>query len=164
MFHRVPFHRSAKVPEFELPTAVHAEDELHATLAKKPPPAEGLGVVWMLHRVPFHRSAKVPEFEPPTAVHTEAEVQATPDRPPPPAGLGASWSCQLLPFHPSARAVCAPDLLAVTPTASHADGDEQATPFKALHAAPGGLGTGWMRHLLPSHRSASATPAPELRT
>ena len=164
MLHRVPFHRSAKVPEFELPTAVHAEDELHATLAKKPPPAEGLGVVWMLHRVPFHRSAKVPEFEPPTAVHTEAEVQATPDRPPPPAGLGASWSCQLLPFHPSARAVCAPDLLAVTPTASHADGDEQATPFKALHAAPGGLGTGWMRHLLPSHRSASVTPAPELRT
>jgi len=55
-------------------------------------------------------------------------------------------------------------LLTVWPTAVHADGDEQATPFKALHAAPGGLGTGWMRHLLPFHPSASVTPAPELRT
>jgi hypothetical protein len=164
MLQVVPFHCSAKVPEFELPTAVHAEDDLHATLAKKPPPAEGCGVSWMVHRVPFLCSAKVPEFEPPTAVHAEAEVQATLDRPPPPAGLGAGWSRQLLPFHPSATAVCTPDRLAMTPTATQADGDEQATPFKALHAAPGGLGTGWMRHVLPSHRSASATPAPELRT
>ena len=118
----------------------------------------------MVHRVPFHRSAKVPEAEPPTAMQAEADVHATPDRASPPAGLGAGWSCQLLPFHLAARAVCTPDLLAVTPTASHADGDEQATPFKVLHTAPRGLGTGWMRHLLPSHRSASMTPAPEALT
>ena len=58
-------------------------------------------------------------------------------------------------------AVCAPDPLAVTPTASQADGDTQDTPNKALHAAPGGLGTGWMRHAVPFHCSASGTPAPE---
>jgi hypothetical protein len=57
-----------------------------------------------------------------------------------------------------------PDRLKVTPTASHADGDVQDTPFKALAAAPAGLGAGWMRHRLPSHRSASVTPAPEALT
>ena len=120
----------------------------------------------MRHLLPPHRSTRSFEFELPTAVqvlvagHATADSLLEGDR----AGLGVRWMCQLLPFHPSARAVCAPDLLAVTPTASQADGDEQATPFKALHAAPGGLGTGWMRHLLPSHRSVSATPAPELRT
>ena len=72
--------------------------------------------------------------------------------------------CHLVPFHRSATARRASDRLIVIPTASHADGDTQDTPFKALHAAPGGLGTGWTRHLLPSHRSASVTPAPELLT
>jgi hypothetical protein len=57
-----------------------------------------------------------------------------------------------------------PDRLKVIPTASHADGDMQDTPFKALDAAPAGLGTGWMRHRLPSHCSASVTPAPEALT
>jgi hypothetical protein len=49
----------------------------------------------------------------------------------------------------------------VVPTASQADGDAQDTPNKTLHAAPGGLGIGWMRHVLPFHCSASVTPAPE---
>ena len=66
-----------------------------------------------------------------------------------------------MPFHPSAMAFCVPDLLAVTPTASQADGDAQDTPSKTLHAAPGGLGIGWIRHLLPFHCSARTTPAPE---
>jgi hypothetical protein len=57
MRHRVPFQCSAKVPEFELPTAVHAEADAHATLLRKPPPAGGMGVAWMRHLVPFHRSA-----------------------------------------------------------------------------------------------------------
>ena len=61
-------------------------------------------------------------------------------------------------------AVCAPDPLAVTPTASQADGDTQDTPNKLLHAAPGRLGVGWMRHLPPFHCSASGTPAPEALT
>ena len=57
MCHWVPFHRSAKVPEFDPPTAVHAEADAHATLLRKPPPAWGMGAAWMRHRVPFHRSA-----------------------------------------------------------------------------------------------------------
>ena len=74
------------------------------------------------------------------------------------------WICHVVPFHRSASTRHARDRLTVAPTASHADGDTQDTPSKALHAAPGGLGTGWMRHVLPSHRSASVTPAPELFT
>jgi hypothetical protein len=69
-----------------------------------------------------------------------------------------------VPFHRSITGCHARDRLTVAPTASHADGDTQDTPSKALHAAPGGLGTGWMRHVLPSHRSASVTPAPEALT
>ena len=69
-----------------------------------------------------------------------------------------------MPFHRSITGRHARDRLTVTPTASHADGDTQDTPSKALHAAPAGLGIGWMRHLLPSHRSASVTPAPEALT
>jgi len=57
MIHRVPFHRSAKVPEFEPPTAMQAEAELQATPNRAPPPTEGLGAAWMRHLVPFQRSA-----------------------------------------------------------------------------------------------------------
>src|SRR6516225_7890528 len=160
MLQLVPFHRSARFPASEFPTAVHADGEVQATPSRNAPPCGGLAVAWMLQRVPSHRSASVPAAEPPTAVQTADDVHATPDRNAP-AGLGAGWSCQLLPFHPSARGFCAPDLLAVVPTASQADGDPQDTPNKLLHAVPGGLGIGWMRHLLPFHRSASVTPAPE---
>ena len=74
------------------------------------------------------------------------------------------WICHLVPFHRSASGRHTRDRLTVIPTASHADGDTQDTPSKALHAAPAGLGTGWMRQLLLSHRSASVTPAPEAFT
>ena len=154
----VPFQCSAKVPEFELPTAVHAEDEVHATLAKKPPPAEGLGVAWMLHLVPFQCSAKVPEFEAPTAVHAEDEAQATPNRAPPPAtGLGVAWVRHRVPFHRSAKGAEAPWLLTAPPTAVHAEGAEQETLNSALSLAPGGLGVGWLAHLPPSQCWARVT-------
>ena len=74
------------------------------------------------------------------------------------------WICHVVPFHRSASGRHTRDRLTVIPTASHADGDTQDTPAKALHAAPAGLGIGWTRHLLPSHRSASVTPAPEALT
>jgi len=162
MLQRVPFQCSAKVPEFELPTAVHAEDELHATLAKTAPPAAGLGMAWIRHRVPFHRSAKVPEFEAPTAVHAEADVHATPLRKPPPAaGLGMAWIRHCVPFHRSARSVEAPWLLTTWPTAVHAEADVQDTLNSALSLAPRGLGVAWMAHWLPSHRSARVTVRPK---
>jgi len=82
MVHRVPFHRSARVPAFELPTAVHTDADVQDTPPRKPPPCRGLGVDWMVHRVPFHRSARVswlalPGLDTPTAVHADAEVQDT---------------------------------------------------------------------------------------
>jgi len=40
------------------------------------------------------------------------------------------------------------------PTAVHADGEVHDTAV-SHHPAPGGLGVGWMRQVLPFHRSAS---------
>ena len=158
MRHRVPFQCSAKVPEFEFPAAVHAEADAHATLAKKPPPAEGLEVAWTRHRVPFQCSAKVPEFEAPTAVHAEDEAQATPNRAPPPAtGLGVAWVRHRVPFHRSAKGAEAPWLLTAPPTAVHAEGAEQETLNSALSLAPGTLGVGWLAHLPPSQCWARVT-------
>jgi len=114
--------------------------------------------------MPSHRSASALPGVPPTAVHAAGEVHDTPPNSVIPPGLGTGWICHLVPSHRSATAPRAPDRLMVIPTASHADGNVQDTPFKALAAAPRGLGTGWMRHLLPSHRSASMTPAPEALT
>jgi hypothetical protein len=42
--HLVPFHRSASVPAFDPPTAVHVEAAVQATPSRAPPPGEGLGV------------------------------------------------------------------------------------------------------------------------
>src|SRR5215469_11968933 len=95
MLHRVPFHRSARVPAREAPTAVHADADVQDTPFRAPPPCGGLRVAWMVHRVPSHRSARVVALAPmgldaPTAVHADADVQDTPIRPltAAPAGLG----------------------------------------------------------------------------
>jgi len=214
--HRVPFHRSASVPAFEFPAAVHDEREVHVTPFRKPPPCGGLGVGWIRHRVPFqcsarvralgvkalepppavhdeadvqdtpdrkpppcaglgvgwmrhrvpsHRSASVPAFEPPTAVHADGDVQDTPfSLPPPWAGLGVGWMRHRVPSHRSARGWNAPARVMLAPTAVHADGAVQETPDRELTAAPRGLGVGWMRHVLPFHRWARATPTPEALT
>src|SRR6266700_5922717 len=160
MRHRVPFHRSARVPAFETPTVVHDETDVHATLVKLPPPCLGLGVAWMLNRLPFHRSARVlalgvKALEAPTAMQDEADMHATPDRTPPPClGLGVGWMRHRVPSHRSAK-VPAFEF----PAAVHADGDVHATP---LRKPPpwAGLVAGWMRHLVPSHRSARGWDSP----
>src|SRR5215470_11634707 len=118
MRHLVPFHRSAKVPEFEAPTAVHAEDEVQATPNRAPPPATGLGVAWMRHLVPFHRTARGSEAPWlltawPTAVHAEGDVQDTLNSALnlAPRGLGVAWMAHLLPSHRSARVTVLPSRL-----------------------------------------------------
>src|SRR5689334_12106215 len=167
MRQRVPSHRSARVlapgvKALAAPTAVHADGEVQATEARSPPPCGGLAVAWMLQRVPSHRSARVPALENPTAVHADAEVHATPLRKPLPCGgLGVAWMLQRVPSHRSARAWEAPAVVTLIPTAMHADDAVHATPKRSLTAVPGGLGVGRMRHEVPFHRSASATPAPE---
>src|SRR5215831_14018629 len=63
---------------------------------------------------------------------------------------------QVWPFHRSAR-VPSPFCVGGArrpPTAVHADGEVHDTEVRN-HPPPGGFGVGWMRHLLPSHRSAS---------
>src|SRR5215471_10989495 len=165
MAQRVPFHCSARVlalgvKGLEAPAAMHVVVDVQATPLRKPLPWGGFGVAWIDHRVPFHRSASGPAPELPTAVHADAEVQDTPFRPPPWDRLGVGWIRHRMPSHRSARAWEAPPMMAC-PTAVHADGVLQATPNRALIVALAGLGVGRMRHEVPFHRSASATPAPE---
>jgi hypothetical protein len=118
MAHLVPFHPSARVPAFEVPTAVQAAADVQDTPFKKPPPCGGLGVFWMVHLVPFHRSAPVRGTPAvvvlaPTAVHAEDDVQATPNRPPvaTPDGLGVGRMRHEVPFHCSARLTPMPEAL-----------------------------------------------------
>src|SRR5215469_293354 len=89
MLQRVPFHRSARLPTLEFPTAVHADEDRHVTPLRNAPPCGGLGAARVVQVVPFHRSASVPAAEPPTAVQAEGDVHATPARKAP-AGLGAA--------------------------------------------------------------------------
>jgi hypothetical protein len=114
----VPFHRSATVlPTAELPTAVHADDDVQATPFKTTPPA-GLGVGWICHLLPFHRSARVvctPDLPvvPPTAMHADGVVHATPKSPlnTARAGLGVGWTSQRAPFHRSVSVTPTPEVL-----------------------------------------------------
>src|SRR5215471_18913368 len=116
------------------------------------------GVDWMCHLPPLHRSARVRGPEPvrlrPTAVHTVRAGQATPVKKIswPPPGLGVAWTLQVRPFHRSASVLAGVRF----PTAVHAEAEVQATPLKpALGPAGAGLKVGTIRHVRPSHRSAS---------
>jgi hypothetical protein len=86
--HTLPSHRSAKIPNELEPTAVHAEDDLHATPLRLTPVAPtGLGVGSTRHARPSHRSASAtcapePVVEPPTATHDAALQHDTPERNP----------------------------------------------------------------------------------
>src|SRR6185437_9704185 len=118
MAHLVPFHRSARVPAAELPTAVHANADVQDTPLRKAPPGRGLGVGRMVHLVPFHRSARaraVPALVvlAPTAMQDDADVQATPNRPltAVPEGLGVGRMRHEVPFHCSARLTPIPEAL-----------------------------------------------------
>src|SRR5215470_12056745 len=116
------------------------------------------GVGCMRHLPPLHRSARVSGLEPvrlsPNAVQTVRAGQATAAKKIswPPLGLGVVWTCQVWPFHRSAS------VLATVwfPTAVHAEAEVQATPLNpALGPAGAGLKVGTIRHVRPSHRSAS---------
>jgi hypothetical protein len=131
----VPFQCSAKVPVFEAPTAVHAEEEVQATPNRAPPPAEGFAVAWIRHWVPFHRSARgteTPELLTawPTAVHAEADEQDTLNSALSlaPRGLGVGWMAHLLPSQRSARVTTTPEPLVKSPTAVQEDELAQETP------------------------------------
>jgi hypothetical protein len=133
--------------------------------------AEGFWVGSICHRAPFHRSARVtwaPELLAayPTAVHEDNDVQATAVRKAcgAPAGFGVGWMSQSRPSQRSTSVRALPDPVTESPTAVQADGVVQATPASELTFAPGGFGVGWIRHRLPSDRSASVAPTPEAFT
>src|SRR5215467_13389484 len=162
-----PSHRSASVLALvRFPTAVHAEAEVQATPLRPAlgPAGAGLKVGTICHVRPFHRSASVPSDSPvagsnstPTAMQDDGDVQATLFRSlmPWPAGLGVGWMRQVWPFHRSARVpVGLPGGTRRPPTAVQADGEVHDTAPRD-HPPPGGFGVRWMRHLVPSHRSAS---------
>jgi hypothetical protein len=106
--------------------------------------------------VPFHRSASVlPAFDLPAAVQAEGDVQATLARTPPPCGgLGVGWIRHRVPSHRSARVLALGVKALEAPTAVHDEADVQDTPDRKPPPC-GGLGVGWIRHRVPSHRSAS---------
>src|SRR5215831_618075 len=117
------------------------------------------GVGWIRHLPPLHRSARVtgaPETvrSSPNAVQTVLAGQATAARVTfwAPAGLGVAWTCQVRPFHRSTSVLATVRF----PTAVHAEAEVQDTPLKpALGPTGAGLTVGTIRHVRPSHRSAS---------
>ena len=133
MLHPVPFHRSARVPEFEFPTAMQAERAVHDTPFRPPPPAVGLGVGWILHVFPFQRSARVPTWlnelskRTPTATQSEDDVHATLFKKLPAAEeLRVDWMLHVVPFHRSAKGTEEAVLKPEPPTARQIDREGQA--------------------------------------
>src|SRR6266540_4126451 len=159
--HREPSHRSASVPvkspELSVrgPTAAQATADVQDTLAR-PPPARRLGVGWMRHFAPSHRSASGRFAASPVAVQADGDVQDTLSNVlgAAPAGLGVGWMRHRLPSHRSAKVRTMPDLPTENPAAVQAEEAVQATPIKKF-GPPARSGVGWMRHRVPSHRSAS---------
>jgi hypothetical protein len=166
MLHVAPSHRSARLPEFDPPTAVQADTEAHETPMKPPPPPAGFGVDLIIHFAPFQRSARVPTLENPTAVQAEAEVHETLNSwlAVEPAGFGVGWIIQRVPFQRSARVACTPAPSIEYPTAVQIDDEGHDTPCSALTRAPTGFGVGWSVQVSPSHRSAKVAPSLEPRT
>ena len=97
----------------------------------------------------------------PTAVHELGEVHETAFRKAPALPeVGVGWMLQAVPSHRSVIVPTElPELSKAPPTAMHAEGDVHETPARKLAAAPAGLGVGWMRHAVPSHRSARTPDA-----
>ena len=120
----------------------------------------------MTQDIPFQRSATVcttPDAKccSPVAVQEDGEVHEMPPRKvwTDPAGLGVLRIVHLLPFQCSLRARAGPDcdvVVKYAPTAMQSDGEMHETPIRPLAWAPEGLGTGWMVHRVPFHRSARA--------
>jgi len=160
MVHRVPFHRSARVPDGDIPTAMHAEGDVQDTALREAPATVGMGCV--LHLVPFHRSASALFAPVPTPMHADGLVHATPDSwlSAAPAGLGVRWTRQLLPFHRCAIASGVPEPCE-NPSAVHASRAGQDTAARKSPWAPPGLGVRWIVHLVPFHRSATGRKSPD---
>ena len=118
MLQAVPFHRSARVPRFENPTAMHAVEDVQDTPERELDCApDGFGVDCTAQEVPFHRSASItptPELsvKVPTAVQLEADEHDTAFKNVfcAPGGSGIDWMLHVVPSHRSANAWNVPEL------------------------------------------------------
>ena len=72
----VPVSRSASVPAFVPPTAMHAVTDWHQTPLRPPPGVCWVGVRWTVHREPSHRSANVPALLPEESEEAPTPMQA----------------------------------------------------------------------------------------
>src|SRR6516165_6347768 len=146
----VPVSRSASVPAFVPPTAMHAVTDWHQT-PLRPPGVCWVGVRWTVHREPSHRSANVPvglseeSAEAPTPMQAAGAGHATPmkrllgglD------GVGADTSLQAWPFQRSARTNCLPVPVGFeVPTAMQLDAEAHETAVNPGACAPAGFGVG----------------------
>jgi hypothetical protein len=173
IFQPVPFQRSASVPAGlpkllkTKPTEIHADGPVQATPPSEAPGALcGLGVGWTLHLLPFQRSATVctipsVKWRSPVVVQADGEVQEMPPRKvcTAPAGLGVGRMLQTFPFQRSVRGLTGPPWEAVVlyaPAAMQNDGEVHETPPRPLKCPAAGVGTCWIRHLVPFQRSASS--------
>jgi hypothetical protein len=97
-------------------------------------------------------------------VHAAGELQDSPLRPEPgdPAGPGTDWMLQLVPFQPAASGTEVRELSISLPAAVQAVAAEHDTARSSLASDPAGLGTAWIRQLVPFHRSASDVVVPVL--
>lgn len=169
MRHRSPFHRSARVCGGKLevpPAAVQADSEVQDTLLKKSPCVPGgLGVGSTVQVVPLSRSARVPALVLPAAMQAVADWhQTAPRKAPCVRWVDVCWTVQLVPFHRSAKVPAGPEGPNEVPTAMQAADPGHATPVRPFCGWPAGVGVGTILQVLPFHRSAKVTSAPELFT
>src|SRR5690349_24974772 len=75
----VPFHRSARVPALEFPTAVHADGEVQVTENRAPPPCGAVEVAGRRQVAPPRPAASGPALEPPTAWQPADDAHGPPD-------------------------------------------------------------------------------------
>ena len=137
-----------------VPTAMHAEADVHETPFMRPPVASCI-----VQELPSQRAANPPTKNEPTAVHAVADVHETPPRKGegtlrPTPGVGVAWIVQVLPSQNSANVASVP----LCPTAVQDVADAHETAFRS---PPLGLGVVWVVQVLPSQRSANVPPLPD---
>jgi hypothetical protein len=122
--------------------------------------------VWAVHWVPSQRSASVAVtlellWKDPTAVQAAADVHETPLSVlfVPPVGMGTALGVHVAPSQCSARADW-PAWEGEVPTALQALPDVHETASNEMFVTPVGLGTVWIVHVFPFHRSARADSVP----
>jgi hypothetical protein len=177
MLQRVPFQRSVSVPtelpelSTEMPTATHADGDVHDTPSRPLPAAPArLGVGTMRHDVPSQNWARVPSGMPwrsaawPTATQLRDDLHDTPRScvPRTPSGLTVGSELHCVASHACPWVMTVPFASNPSPTAMQEDARGQATPVSALPRTA--FEVGCRLQFWPFHRSATVENVLELST